>query len=80
MLSQHQDTLFHVYVRLKNSQKIAYFRKLKTKFFQVKKLFYQLQSKIGDLNMWCLEKIISHTGYFVESSSKYDNLVHNKII
>ena len=26
------------------------------------------------------EKIISHTGYIVESSSKYDNLVHNKII
>ena len=49
-------------------------------FFQVKKLFYQLHIKIGHLNVWFLEKIISHTGYIVESSSKYDNLVHNKII
>ena len=46
-------------------------------FFQVKKLFYQLHIKIGHLNGWFLEKIISHTGYIVESSSKYDNLVHN---
>ena len=49
-------------------------------FFQVKKLFYQFKSKIGYLNMWFLEKIISHTGYIVESSSKNDNLVHYKTI